>query len=187
MNKKWLSFFAVVAVVLTIAWMISTHNGAKVALDDSAAQRSREDVSDVHYIDDEAIALSGEIHNSAAVIAEATAAHALVNEQRASNGLPALAWDNALSQAALVRAQECQQLFSHTRPDGTDWWTVNSDIMYGENLAKGYETAGEVVEAWMNSATHREAILNGEFTTAGIAIFQGSDGTWYWTENFGMD
>ena len=187
MNKKWLGIFAALAVVLTIVWAISSHTGSKVALDDSPALRSRDDVSDVHYIDDEAIALSGEIHNSAAVIAEATAAHALVNKQRASNGLPALAWDNALSQAAQVRAQECQQVFSHTRPDGTDWWTVNSDIMFGENLAKGYDTAGDVVEAWMNFTTHRAAILNGEFTTAGIAIFQGSDGTWYWAENFGID
>ena len=187
MNKKWLGIFAAFAVVLTIAWLIAYHGGAKVALDDSAVQRTRDEVSDVHFIDDEAIALSGEIHNSAAVVAEATAAHALVNEQRAANGLPALAWDNGLTQAAQVRAQECQQVFSHTRPDGTDWWTVNSDIMFGENLAKGYDAAADVVDAWMNSTTHRAAILNSEFTTAGIGIYLGSDGTWYWAENFGMD
>ena len=187
MNKKWLSLFAVFAVVLTIAWIITVHNDTKVALDDSAVQRSKEDVSDIHYIDNEAIALSGEIHNSAAVIAEAAAAHVLVNEQRTVNGLPGLTWDNGLTQTAQVRAKECQQLFSHTRPDGTDWWTVNSDIMFGENLAKGYNAASDVVEAWMNSTTHRAAILNSEFTSAGIAIYLGSDGTWYWAENFGID
>ncbi len=48
MNKKWLSLFAVFAVVLTIAWIITVHNDTRVALDDSAVQRSKEDVLDIH-------------------------------------------------------------------------------------------------------------------------------------------
>ena len=161
LNKKWLSVFAVFAAVLTIAWAITVRN--PITVDDSAAVRARGDFSDVHYYDDKAIALSGEIHNSAAINAEATVAHILVNEKRTANGLTALSWSNDLGQTALVRAQECQQKFSHTRPDGTDWWTVNSDIMYGENLAKGYSSAAEVVEAWMDSETHRAAILNNDW------------------------
>ncbi len=185
LNKKWLSVFAAFAAVLTIAWAITVHKPA--ALDDSAVLRSKDGTSEIHYFDDKAIALSNEIHNSTSVTAETTVAHILVNEQRASNGLMALSWSNDLNQAAQVRAQECQQLFSHTRPDGSDWWTVNSDLMFGENLAKGYDSAATVVEAWMNSATHRAAILNNEFTTAGIAIYLGNDGTWYWAEEFGID
>ena len=84
-----------------------------------------------------------------------------------------------------MRAQECQQKFSHQRPNGTDWWTVNSAIMYGENLAKNYYNANSVVQAWMDSPTHRENIMNGKFVSVGVAAFQAPDGAWYWAQAFG--
>lgn len=107
----------------------------------------------------------------------------LVNQQRAAVGLPALTWSEDLLQAAEIRAEECAQKFSHTRPDGTDWWTVDSKNVYGENLAFGYTTANAVVNGWMTSPAHQANEL-GDFTTCAIAIYR-VNGTPYYAQEFG--
>lgn len=48
----------------------------------------------------------------------------LVNEARSGAGLPALANDGTLEQAAVRRAQEIAQTFSHTRPDGRSVFSI---------------------------------------------------------------
>ncbi|MBR5115524.1 MAG: CAP domain-containing protein, partial [Lachnospiraceae bacterium] len=80
--------------------------------------------------------------------------------------------------------EEITRRFSHTRPDGSDWYTVDGNIMFGENLAELYDTPASVVDAWMNSPAHRANIMDGEFQTCGIAIYRvGND--WYWAQEFG--
>ncbi|MBR5975396.1 MAG: hypothetical protein IK020_09465 [Clostridiales bacterium] len=106
----------------------------------------------------------------------------LVNEERAANGLGALEWSGSLAKAAKTRASEIVVKWSHTRPDGSDWWTV-SDLTYGENLAYGQTSPSEVVEAWMNSAGHKANIL-GDYSTIGVACYC-YDGTYYWVQEFG--
>lgn len=164
--------------------LVMTACGKSAAVDESAVSRAQDDHSDVHYIDENAIALAGsaETTNGAAA---AQAALALVNEQRAAAGEAPLTWSQGLANAAMVRASECERSFSHTRPDGTDWWTVNSDLMYGENLAYNYYDAGSVVSAWMASPGHKANILNAGYATVGIAVYQTSNGAWYWAEEFG--
>ena len=63
-----------------------------------------------------------------------------INKYRAAAGLGTLTRDKALNAAAATRAMELEEQFSHTRPDesGSEWWTVNPDICYGECLSKGY-------------------------------------------------
>lgn len=146
------------------------------------------------FIDDEAIALaqsvatSGMSENDKALAANmrsaAKAALDGCNAQRAAAGLGSLSWSDGLETCAMVRAQEIVQTWSHTRPNGSDWWTVNSNLMYGENLAKGYSSADAAVAAWMASPTHKENIMDGGFKTCGIAIYE-IGGTWYWAEEFG--
>ena len=41
--------------------------------------------------------------------------------------------------------------FSHTRPNGKAWYTVNSKIQGGENLAYGFDNSSEGLDAWMKS------------------------------------
>ncbi len=154
------------------------------SIDDAAASRLESEEGDEHYIDDNAIALAGKASTSAGA-AMAQSALALVNQQRAAQGLAALIWSDGLEKDAEVRAQECEQSFSHTRPNGTDWWTVDSNLMYGENLAYNYSDANSVVNAWMASPTHKANIMNGEFATVGIAAYQTSGGVWYWAQEFG--
>lgn len=108
-----------------------------------------------------------------------------INIQRTASGLKPLKWDNKLENCAKKRAIESATSFSHTRPNGKPWYTVNSKIMGGENLAYGYSTAKDVMAAWMNSPTHKENILWPEFTKIGISIYLGPDGVYYWAQEFG--
>ena len=57
----------------------------------------------------------------------------------------------------------------------------------GENIAynQGYsDPTAFAVERWMVSEKHRENILNGEFTHAGIGIAHASDGRVFFTQVF---
>lgn len=115
---------------------------------------------------------------------EANEVLAKVNQARLEIGLSELVWSDELAAAAEIRAQEIHQAFSHTRPDGSPWWTVDSENIYGENIAKGYQSADSVVEAWMESTDHKENILYSGFETIGIAVYN-VDGKWYWAQEFG--
>ena len=108
----------------------------------------------------------------------------LVNSIRAENGLPALTWDDKLYESAKIRAQEITVCWSHTRPDGTDCFTV-SDVLHGENIAYGYPDAASVVAGWMESQGHKENILRSGFTRTAIAYYVTADGTPYWCHHFG--
>lgn len=111
---------------------------------------------------------------------------AKVNQIRVANGLNSLRYDASLEGAADVRANETTVRFSHTRPDGSDWYTVNPDLMYGENLADGYTTADAVVNAWMASPGHKANILKPDFTTVAVSTTV-KDGKTYWAQEFGMN
>ena len=152
-----------------------------------AASRGEDIPSDgVVYIEPELVSLAGALSGNADSQAAAKAAFDLVNAKRQEAGLGALTWNSGLEQASAVRAVEASQFFSHTRPDGSDWWTVNSNLMYGENLAKGYASANEAVTAWMNSPTHKANIMDAEFTSGAIALHIGSNGQWFWAQEFGF-
>ena len=187
MKMKHLAYASVCIVMLMLTGCSDTEM--------SAAVRGPETIDGSVYIDEDAIALAGSIPNESMTEQEiaraaelrvlATAAFDQVNNQRVAAGLTALVWSDGLEQCAQVRATECNELFSHTRPNQSDWWTVNSEIMWGENLAKGYKTADSVVTAWMNSPTHAANILYGDFNTIGIAIYE-IDGKIYWAQEFGF-
>lgn len=160
----------------------------------TAAVRGPETVNGIVYIDDAAVALVGsvvdagmseaEIARAAELRAMAVEAFDLVNVYRVAAGLPEFVWDDTLEACAQVRAAEAASLFSHTRPNGSDWYTVNSDLMWGENLAKGYKNATNLVTGWMNSPTHAANILDGEFVTCSIAVYE-VNGKLYFAQEFG--
>ena len=137
------------------------------------------------YIEPEMVSLAGALSGNADSQAAAKAAFDIVNAKRLEAGLNALTWNTGLEQASAVRAVEAAQSFSHTRPDGSDWWTVNSNLMYGENLAKGYASADAAVTAWLNSPTHKANIMDVEFVSGAIAIHINGNGQWYWAQEFG--
>ncbi len=113
----------------------------------------------------------------------------LVNEERAKKGLSPLSIDTSVQAAAQVRAQECEQLFSHTRPDGSGFATALSEqnVSYktaGENIAWGQSSPEEVVNAWMNSDGHRANILSEKYTSIGVGYYQNAKGVNYWSQLF---
>ena len=110
---------------------------------------------------------------------------AKVNEIRMANGLSAVQYSASLETTSVVRANEITTKFSHTRPDGSDWYTVNADLQYGENLAEGYNTADDVVNAWMASPTHKANILKPDFNTCAISTTT-QNGRTYWAQEFGI-
>ncbi|MCR4739658.1 MAG: CAP domain-containing protein [Lachnospiraceae bacterium] len=188
MKKKTLLGIIAAAIIVPVVICVIAFNGKKSgtlleenAFRDRAAIDSQEFVS----IDDEAIALADTSGDTASLRSEALKAYNLVNEQREAAGLGTLVWDSNLESTSDVRARECSQSFSHTRPNGSAWYTVNSNIMAGENLAFGYYTADEVLDGWMNSPTHRENILYPTFTKISISVYVDDDGTYYWAQEFG--
>lgn len=102
----------------------------------------------------------------------------LVNQERVRNGLSKLSWGDSCADAAEVRAQELVELYSHTRPDGSSWSTACEEpsggvYTEGENLVVGNSAVSPetTVAAWMNSAKHRENILNPAFTKLAVGFY----------------
>jgi uncharacterized protein YkwD len=57
----------------------------------------------------------------------------------------------------------------------------------GENIAWGYETATDVMDAWMASPGHRRNILNCAARSIGTGVRYAADGTPYYTQVFGWE
>jgi hypothetical protein len=102
------------------------------------------------------------------------------NDERQKAGLNALTRNEYLDQAARLKAQDmfAHNYWAHTSPQGVTPWKWLGDVAYrydqaGENLAKNYPTSGSTVAAWMASETHRENILNGEYSEVGFAVTEG--------------
>lgn len=104
----------------------------------------------------------------------------LTNGQRQKNSLPPLQYNTLLEEAAKKKAQDmfAKNYWSHFAPDGTSPWDFINGSGYryeyaGENLAKNFLFSQGVVDAWMNSPTHRENILKKNYTEVGYAIVNG--------------
>lgn len=111
---------------------------------------------------------------------QASTAKIMVNRIRKANGLPDLQFDERLVEPTKTRAKEQALRFDHIRPDGSQWYTAAPDLLYGENLAEGFKTAESVVNAWMNSKSHRENILRTDIQSMDIEVYIAPDGHWYW-------
>lgn len=114
---------------------------------------------------------------------------ALVNEERAKEGITPLVLDDSLNEAAMVRANELVQSFSHDRPDGSACFTVLNEkgITYhaaGENIAMGQSTPAMVMDSWMNSEGHRNNILSANFGKLGVGFVKSESGQYYWVQLF---
>lgn len=106
---------------------------------------------------------------------------AITNKDRTDNGLPPLNLSNELTQAAEAKAADmfAKNYWAHFAPDGstTPWMFIKEAgyayVYAGENLAKGYTTSADVVQAWMNSPSHRENMLSKNYNDVGFAVVPG--------------
>ncbi|MCR4557543.1 MAG: hypothetical protein K5779_06955 [Saccharofermentans sp.] len=108
--------------------------------------------------------------------------------------LSAFSYDYNLELVALQRAYEIAISFSHTRPDGSAWYTCecNGTSSYGENIAAGYMTAESVFLGWREDDCnyagqgHRRNMANSDFTAIGVAHVE-YNGRHFWVQEFGYD
>ncbi len=106
------------------------------------------------------------------------------NQARAAEGVPPLKHIPAVDTPAMLRARESDTLWSHTRPDGSNFNTVFAQVGLsypgvGENLfsANALLSAREVVDAWLASPDHRRNLLDARFTGMGAGVWQGEEYT----------
>jgi uncharacterized protein YkwD len=119
----------------------------------------------------------------------------LINQQRAQRGLPALAVNTALTNAAQGHADDMARYnyFSHTGRNGSTMVTRVQAAGYtnwrylSENIAAGYTTPEQVVNAWMNSSGHRANILSTSGKEIGVGKGYNAASTYknYWVADFG--
>lgn len=104
-----------------------------------------------------------------------------VNQKRMEEGLNKLVLNDKLSEAARRKAADmfAFDYWAHTNPqNGTDPWHFFDAVGYkyryaGENLARDFATTQPMVQAWMDSPTHRENILSAKYQETGIAVVNG--------------
>lgn len=104
----------------------------------------------------------------------------LTNQKRIDNDLKPLKENQQLNQAASKKAIDMfdKNYWAHNSPDGVTPWVFikgsGYDYVYaGENLARGFTNATDVVNAWMASPTHRENLLSPNYEDVGFSIRAG--------------
>ncbi len=102
------------------------------------------------------------------------------NQNRTDHSLRSLTINSLLQEAAQMKADDmaAKGYFAHVSPDGaTPWdWMQKADYKYsyaGENLAVNFVDSSDVMNAWMESPSHRSNILDAHFTELGLGIAQG--------------
>jgi len=97
------------------------------------------------------------------------------NALRAKNGLATLAWSDAAAKVATDYSQVMaeREVLDHDgsfgdrlKNEGVFWYYA------GENISEGYFNLYFVCDAYYNSESHRENILNGKFTHVGMGYYQ---------------
>lgn len=119
----------------------------------------------------------------------------LINEERTKKGLGELNWDASLSRLARAYSQKMarENFFSHYDRDGeavdgrAREMRIKNWSKIGENLffSQGYGNSNVLaVRGWMKSPTHRQNILDPDYTASGIGIAESADGKIYVTQVF---
>ena len=102
-----------------------------------------------------------------------------MNAYRTGAGIGELSIHKKLSGIAYLRAQEAEDYWSHTRPDGRSYTSALSDYGYSYGdaaelmvYATGNGNADTMVEKWMNSDSHNGIILGDGFSKVGIGVYR---------------
>jgi hypothetical protein len=103
----------------------------------------------------------------------------LTNKERSKYGLNTLTANQLLSQAAYNKADAIFKSGKFTHQINNrkfSSWIKDVGYKYsyvGENLAVDFITAEGVIEAWLESETHKKNLLNNQFSEIGIAVVEG--------------
>lgn len=112
----------------------------------------------------------------------------LVNEYRMKLGLRPLTYSENIEDLAL---EHSEWMSDHSRFGHMGWRErcrkLRSEleaINCGEIVARGQETAEDVLEAWLSSPPHKKSIENPDWTHTGVGVSTAEDGRKYWTQMF---
>lgn len=107
---------------------------------------------------------------------------AILNDERGELSLVPVVYDARLSEAAQSHAEDMVEndYLSHTGLDGSTPADRALEVGYdyafiAENIAQGYYTEEDVLEAWMNSPGHADNILDDRAEDFGLGV---EDDTW---------
>jgi len=120
---------------------------------------------------------------------------ALINAERAKNGLTELEWSESVAAVARLHSEDMARakFFSHRGSDGSmvdaraDRLGLGMWRSIGENIAymRGYDDPAELaVQKWMESTAHRKNLLGANWKESAVGVAMTADGTYYLTEVF---
>jgi hypothetical protein len=117
---------------------------------------------------------------------------ALTNKERAANGVQPQTMIPAMQRAANTRAIEVSEYFSHTRPDGSDCFTVYGDVglsynSVAENIAAGQDSPADVVSSWIHSSGHHANMIDPDTVHTGVGFEPAGDYGTSWVQIFLSD
>ncbi|MDG3583530.1 CAP domain-containing protein [Galbibacter pacificus] len=111
----------------------------------------------------------------------------LINEYRIGKNLSPLEKLNIISQEAKVHTEHMiaeDEICHHFFADREHNLHYNADaVAVGENVGYGYHTAKGIVEAWLESESHKKNI-EGNYTAMGISAIQNKKGDYFYTNIF---
>lgn len=114
----------------------------------------------------------------------------LLNTARARAKLPMLIWDDKVAAVARAHSEDMARnhYFNHISPTtGSPFDRLkHAGILFGyagENIAYGQLDGIEVHMSWMNSAGHRQNLLNPHYKQLGVGVAY-KDGHPFYTQNF---
>ncbi|MXV63810.1 CAP domain-containing protein [Natronorubrum sp. JWXQ-INN-674] len=144
--------------------------------------------------------------------------HAEVNDRRADHGLEPLEWDGTIASVSRAHSHDMadRDYFDHVNPDGQEPMDRFTDVDgycrgYGENIAMTwvdhhverpgtgetvrYQTSEDLavglVDQWMNSTSHRQAILEEgstpDWDRGGVGVYIAAEGEVYASHNFCLE
>jgi uncharacterized protein YkwD len=118
----------------------------------------------------------------------------IVNRYRARVGLRRLQLELGLMRSAIWKAQHMARFFyfGHSDPAPPVSRGVPQRLAAcgfsrsgSENIAYGFETASEVVRAWLRSPGHRRNIRSSTWRYLGVGVAESEHGGTFWAQNFG--
>lgn len=103
------------------------------------------------------------------------------NTARTANNLPTLKTNSLLNKAAQAKANDMirQQYFAHISPSKVTPWAFFKQAGYsyryaGENLAIDFSESEDIIQAWLNSPSHRRNLLSTRYSEIGVAVATGN-------------
>jgi len=111
----------------------------------------------------------------------------LINEYRITEGLTSLNNHNTVKAVASTHTEymiEVDNVSHDNFFERKQSLQVNANAnIVSENVAYGFSSAESVVNAWLNSPSHKENI-DGDYTDFDVSAEQNSEGKWFFTNIF---